>query len=438
MTIFILSLILIILLIWLGMHVAFALALVSFLAVAMLKSDFGIAANLLTIAARDSIATFEFGVVPLFVLMGIAVGTAGMGRDAYVLSNALLGRIRGGVGHSTVAANAIFAAVTGVSIASATVFSRIAVPEMKRAGYSTRLAVGIVAGSSMLGMLIPPSLLLIVMGVLTDLSIGKLFIAGIIPGLLLALCLSGTILIIAWLRPEAAGGGKRALSTGAPNLGPGALLRLATPLVFLIVAVLGGIYGGAFTPTEAGAVGSALALFIAALRGRITLASTWAMIVETGRVTASVCILVVGATMYSRYLALSGASGVITQALDGGSFGLLGTLLIFLVVVLALGAIMESLSILLLTVPVAYPIFVGLGADPYWFCILTIIVVEIGLITPPLGMTAFVIKSSLEDRGITLNDIYLGSLPFIVAMMVCTLLIALFPQIVTIAIYGVN
>jgi C4-dicarboxylate transporter, DctM subunit len=399
-----------------------------------LKGDFGIAANLLSIAARDSIATFEFGVVPLFVLMGIAVSAAGIGRDAYILSNALLGRIRGGIGHATVAANTVFAAVTGVSIASATVFSRIAVPEMLRAGYSPRLAVGIVAGSSMLGMLIPPSLLLIMMGVLTDLSIGRLFIAGVLPGLLMALCFSATIYVIAVLRPQAAG--VKGVAENQLKLRIWDMLRLATPLVGLMLAVLGGIYSGVFTPTEAGAVGAALALIVAAVRGRVTLASIWSMIVETGQVTASICILVIAATMYSRFLALSGASNVITHAMNAGGFGLFGTLTIFVLILLFLGAFMESLSILLLTVPVAYPIFMSLGADPYWFCIIVVIVVEIGLVTPPLGMTAFVIKSSLDEQKISLNDIYMGSLPFIAAMLACTLLIALFPQIVTLPITG--
>lgn len=433
MTIFLVSLLIMVLLIWLGMHIAFAMALVSFFAVAFMK-DFNIASNLLSIAARDSIATFEFGVVPLFVLMGIAVAAAGLGRDAYTLANALFGRILGGIGHSTVAANAVFASVTGLTLASATVFSRIAVPEMLRSGYAPRVAVGIVAGSSMLGMLLPPSLILIITAVLTDLSIGRLFLAGLLPGALMAFCFSGTIYLIARLRPKSVGAD--VALDHRPRLSALELVRTAGPIVGLILAVIGGIYGGVFTPTEAGAVGAALALIVGAVRRKITWASAWKMVVETGQVTAAICILVIGATMYSRFLALSGAADVIAHLIAGGGFGLLGTLLIFVLILLFLGTFMDSLSTLFLTVPIAFPIFLSLGADPYWFCIITVIVVELGLVTPPLGMTAFVIKSSLDDRRISLHDIYMGSLPFMGAMLACTLLLALFPWIVTFAVYA--
>ena len=247
------------LLIYAGMYVAVALCVLSFIGVWLIRGDAGIAVNLLALAANDAISDYVFGVVPLFVLMGLLVAVADIGKDTFEVANQLLRRVRGGLGVATVAANAVFAAITGISIASAAVFTKVAVPEMLRHGFSPSFSVGVVAGSSVLGMLLPPSLLLILFGVLTEQSIGDLFIAGIIPGLLLALAFAVGIIIMATVRPAWVYVNPAIEHTGEekPHMGMLEIAGKMFPIVLLIALVLGGIYGGLFTPVEAGAVGAA-------------------------------------------------------------------------------------------------------------------------------------------------------------------------------------
>jgi C4-dicarboxylate transporter, DctM subunit len=250
-----LSIFVILVLIYTGMHVPIAFCLVSLLGVWAIKGSFEQSSKLLAFAAADSVSSYDFGVIPLFVLMGMLVAIADLGRDAFLAANALLGRLKGGLGVATVGANAVFAAVTGVSIASAAVFTKIAVPEMIRLGYQPRFAVGVVAGSSVLGMLIPPSLLLIIYGLLAEQSIGDLFIAGIVPGLLLATAFAIQIVLTAIFRPDRVYARAGVVETGAALGVVGALRQLA-PLGLLAGTVIGGIYAGWFTATESGAVGA--------------------------------------------------------------------------------------------------------------------------------------------------------------------------------------
>lgn len=252
-------------LIYCGLHVAVALGLASMVGVWLIRGHFEVASNLLAIAAADTIATYDFGVIPLFVLMGVLVSAADLGRDIYVAANQLFARIRGGLGIATVAANAVFAAVTGVSIASATVFTKIAVPEMLRLGYRPRFAVGVVAGSSVLGMLIPPSILLIVYGIVAEQSVGKLFLGGVVPGIVLALMFSAAIVFMAYRMPNFVGTPK--VPDRSEMLSASAIAMMLLPIVLLIVLVIGGIYGGLFTPTEGAAIGAASTL-IAGLADR--------------------------------------------------------------------------------------------------------------------------------------------------------------------------
>ncbi|PIV73765.1 MAG: C4-dicarboxylate ABC transporter permease, partial [Rhodobacteraceae bacterium CG17_big_fil_post_rev_8_21_14_2_50_65_11] len=347
---------LIVLLIYSGMHVAIALSLVSFLSVTVQRGDPELAIRLLTLAAADGVADQTFAVIPLFVLMGMIMSASDVGRDAYDVGDHFLRRLRGGLGLATVGSNAVFAAVTGVSIASAAIFTRVAVPEMLRLGYSPRFAVGTVAGSSVLGMLIPPSILLIIFAILTEQSIGMMFFAGIGPGILLSSVYCLGIISMAYLAPsfvyDRTG---RFAEPGAVDIkvhrGPAEIAAKSLPILFLITIVLGGIYGGVFTPTEAGAVGSLAALILAFARRKLTLARFWDVLKETGHLTASVCFLVIAATMYTRSLGLAGVPVEIGNMMQTATDSFLLVVLIYILVILFLGTIIDSVSIILIMVP---------------------------------------------------------------------------------------
>jgi len=423
------SILAIVFLIYAGMHVAIALGIASFVGVWLIRGHLEVATNLLAIAAGDAIATYDFGVIPLFVLMGALVAAADLGRDAYVAANQLFLRVRGGLGIATVAANAVFAAVTGVSIASATVFTRIAVPEMLRLGYKPRFAVGVVAGSSVLGMLIPPSILLIVYGIVAEQSVGRLFLAGVVPGLILAVMFSLAIVFMAYRMPGFVGEPQR---PSASDLLPWwVVAKLLGPIVALIVLVIGGIYGGLFTPTEAAGVGALGAFVIAILRGRMTVPVFWRLLAETGAVTATICIIFVTASMYSRMLAMSGLPSMVSEWVVGAQLGFHVTIGLYLLLILVLGTFLDSFSIILLTVPVMLPILQSFNADLIWFGVLMIVAVEVGILTPPLGIAVFTVKSTLDDPRITLNDVFIGALPFVLVMLVLLVLMLFFPRIVT-------
>jgi len=417
-------------LIWSGLHVAVALILLSFCGVWLLRGNFDLAANMMVAAFKDSISDYIFGVVPLFVLMGLIVSVAGIGRDTFDVAQQGFRRIRGGLGVATVAANAIFAAITGISIASAAVFTKVAVPEMRRHGYTPHFAVGVVAGSSVLGMLIPPSLLFILYGVLTEQSVGDLFIAGVIPGILLALIYALGIIAMGTFTPRFIGAA--APAEDVPLMGWGEIAGKLLPIVALVALVLGGIYGGIFTPTEAGAAGAAGALVIAVAKRRLAWRDFWQVLVQTGHTTASICFLIMGASLYSRMLAFSGMPGWLgTTVLEAG-FTTEGVVLAMIVVMVILGTILDSSSILLLVLPIAVPILNGLGVDLIWLGVIAILAVEIGLLTPPFGIAVYVIKSTLgPDSDISLGQIFLGAAPFALMMALVLALVFLFPALAT-------
>jgi C4-dicarboxylate transporter DctM subunit len=425
------SLVLMLVLIYAGMHVAITLGLLSFVGVWLIRGDPGVAANLLAQAVSDAIASHIFGVVPLFVLTGFLVAHADVGKDAFEVANQAFRRIRGGLGIATVAANAVFAAITGISIASAAVFSRVAVPQMLRFGYQPRFAVGVVAGSSVLGMLIPPSLLMILYGFLSEQSVGDLFTAGIVPGLMLAAGFSLAILAMARLRPGMVYLGGQAQPVRDDTLmSPGGMLLKLLPAVLLIVAVLGGIYAGIFTATEAGAVGALLALLTAAVRRKLSWRGFWGVLVETGHVTVSVSFLIICANIYTRMLAMSGTPQALVGWMAAAGLGVVAFMLLYLGLILLLGTIIDSSSILLIVLPLMLPIAQQFGLDLIWFGVVTVVAVEVGLLTPPFGLSAYVIKSTLGDSvGISLGDIFRGAAPFTLTMLAVLGLLVTFPQI---------
>ncbi|MCW5737404.1 MAG: TRAP transporter large permease subunit [Enhydrobacter sp.] len=421
------SLALMVVLIIAGLHVAISLLLLSFAGVWLIRDDVGVALALMGQATNDSIASHEFGVVPLFVLMGLLVATADLGKDIFEVAHALLRRVRGGLGVATVAANAIFAAITGISIASAAVFTKVAVPEMLRFGFTPRFATGVVAGSSVLGMLIPPSLLMILYAFLSEQSVGAMFLAGVMPGILLAVAFSLAIVVMAWVFPGYVGGHMTA--GPAPVLSVGAALGKVAPVILLIFVVLGGIYGGIVTATDAGALGALGALLLALAKRRLTPATFWKVLIETGRITVSVLFLIIAANLYSRMLTLSGLPQTIVEWMAGLGFGTAGFLTVFIAIVLFLGCIIDSASIMLIVLPLMLPVAQALGIDLVWFGVITVIAVEIGLLTPPFGISVYVVKSTLNDARITLWDIFAGTQPFTLIMFLALMLIIAFPRI---------
>lgn len=424
-----LSVLAILVLIYAGMYVPVALGLVSFISVWLLRGTLEAPIYLLTLAASNSLEDYIFGVIPLFVLMGLLVSQCELGRDIYEVANSALRRLKGGLGVATVAANAAFAAITGVSIASAAVFTRVSVPEMLRFGYKPRFAVGVVAGSSVLGMLIPPSVMLIIYALITEQSVADLFTAGIVPGILLSLAYAVAIVAMAQFAPGYVGGQDTAAQAAAqPTMSAREITGKSAPIVILVLLVLGGIYGGLFTPTEAGAVGALGALTVALLKRKLNRSALWHVLVETGHIAASILMLIVAATMYSRMLALSGLPNDLGEWIIQAEIGLYGILAIYVLILILMGTILDTTSIILIMVPLFLPIMEPYGVSLVWFGIVTIVGAEIGLLTPPLGIACYVIKATLaDDDRISLFDIFAGAFPFAVIMLLVLILLIAFP-----------
>ena len=423
------SVLVLLVLVYVGMHIAVALMLSSFISIAGIKS-MDIAVRFTGAAATDTLREYTFGVIPLFVLMGMLVSVSGIGRDTFDVFGQLLRRVRAGLGVATVAANAVFAAITGVSIASASVFSKVAVPELIRNGYSQQFSVGVVAGTSVLGMLIPPSLLMIIYGVLSEESVGRMFLAGLLPGLLMALVFAIIIVAMATLRPGLVFSGI-SRHDDVSLLSGKELINKSVPIVVLISLVLGGLYGGFFTPTEAGAVGAMGSLIIAIARRSVNPRKFWDLLVETGHISVSVLVLVIAASLYSRMLALSGLPGAITTMITDMGLGAYGLLLLYIAVVILLGCIIDAVSIMLIMVPIVLPVAKAFGMDPIWFGVITVIAVEIGLLTPPFGLSVFTVKAALSDMNVSVNTIFRGSFPFVIGMLVTLFILVLVPGLAT-------
>ncbi len=432
------SILFVLITVYIGIHVGVALSLISFVCVWIIQEEetvleeVAIAGKMMALAASESLQTYEFGVIPLFVLMGMFVSVSDIGRDTYDVANHLFRKIKGGLGTATVAANAVFAAVTGTSIASASVFTKVAVPEMLRLGYQPRFAVGVVAGSSVLGMLIPPSLLLILFGILAEISIGDLFIAGILPGLVLAVAFAVVISVMAHRWPDYVqpGMAERMAEARHSEMSWVHIVAKLLPIFLLIFLVLGGIYLGWFTATEAGGVGAFAAFCLTLALRKLSLVNLWRVLRETGHVTAAICFLLISAHLYGRMITLTGIPNEMEAFIVGAGLSLGVLIAIYIVVMVVLGTIMSAGEIMLITVPLAVPaLSVFEGVDLVWIGIITVIGVEIGLLTPPLGLACFVIHNNLQDKRITVNDIFWGAAPFALTMLVVLILVAVFPDI---------
>jgi tripartite ATP-independent transporter DctM subunit len=421
---------LLMLLIFLGVHLAVALATVSFIGVFWITASFDVGLSILSNTAYEALRHDVYIIIPLFVLMGDFVSRSGSAGDLYALCNRAFRRLPGCLGIATVAGNAIFAAITGVSIAAAAAFSRIAYPEMVALGYDKRFSLGTVAGSACLGMLIPPSILMIVWAVLTEQSIGALFIAGLIPGLILAVTFSAYCVIYAIRNPNCA---PRSIAPSAASVDPVERRRQLVgglSILGLIGIVIGGIWGGFLTPTEAAGFGT-MGAFLLGLSKGMSRSEVLEAIYSAGRTTAPIMILLIAASMYSRVLAISGATDVITDMLLSVSEEPAVVLGIIFAVWVVLGMFIDSTSIILLTVPIFAPIADTLGVDPLAFAIFGILVIEAGLLTPPFGILVFTVKAAVPDDGVTLNDIFIGTIPFWILILFVAIMVLAVPGLST-------
>jgi tripartite ATP-independent transporter DctM subunit len=418
-------------LVMLGAPIGVTLILLALCGTWALRGDLEIAIRLVGSGALTSIAEYVFSVIPLFVLMGTLVSLSGVGRDTFSVAQWLLQRVQGGLGVATVAANALFAAVTGVSVASASLFSQVAVPPMIRFGYSMRFAVGVVAGSSILGMLIPPSILMIVYGVLAEVSIGRMFLAGVIPGVVMSIAFIIIIVTLARFKPEFVYETATQSAVEQPSETARSVVTKLLPITILIVLVLGGIYGGVFTPTEAGAAGALGALAIAGWRRSLDRKSLWGVLVESGHVSVGILFLLMAASLYSRMLTMAGVPGMMAAWISELGAGPYGFFLAYVICLLILGMFLDSVSILLIVTPIAVPIAKSFGIDLVHFGIVSIVAVEIGLLTPPFGLSVFAVQSAIGVDRIRLETIFAGSLPFVATMFTVLWLLIFFPSLST-------
>ena len=367
-----------------------------------------------------TVTDWNFAVVPLFLLMGSFATTSGMSRELFRAANGFLGHLRGGLGIATIAACGGFAAICGSSVATAATFSRVAYPEMRRYGYPQSFATGVIAAGGTLGIMIPPSTVFAVYGLITQQDIGKLFVAGIIPGIIAVLMYMGTITIIGYARPGYLPAGPRA-SWQEKLEG----MRNVWATLLLFAFVIGGIYGGLFTATEAAGIGAAGAFLIGIARRRLSGPDILRSLLEATRTTAAVFTVLIGAILFGYFLTITQTPQKVTEFLTGLGIGRYGVLALIMIMYLVLGCLMDALAMIILTVPIIFPVVVALGFDPIWFGVIIVMTVELGLIHPPVGMNIFVIKSVVDD--VKISTIFYGVLPFIITDIFRLILLIAFP-----------
>ncbi len=406
----------------LGMPIAFLLMLVGFLGICQLAS-LGAALPVVAQTLYGVASHYPFTIIPLFIVMGSLAGTAGMTRELYASFDAWFRRLPGGLGVATIAACAGFAAVCGSSVAAAAAMGKVALPEMRRFGYAPRLATGIVAAGGTLSFLIPPSLGFVVYGMLTEQSIGRLFIAGVLPGLLLAVVYAGVVIFWVLIRPELAPAPVERVPMGKKVAALKGIWE--TGLVFILV--VGGIYLGVINPTEAGAVG-AFALFLIVLaKRRLDCKAAAAALREAAQVTVMVLFLVAGATVFSTFLALSTIPAAVSHWIAGLEVSRYAVLGIIVLIYILLGCFLDSVSMMVLTLPVVYPVVVSLGFHPIWFGVTAVLMMEAGLITPPMGLNVYTLAGIATETAPA--EIFRGALPFLIAIVLTALLLTVFPGI---------
>lgn len=392
-------------LILLRLPIAFAMALVGFvgcLTIIGLDPTFSIFGQVVI----DTSFSYEFSILPLFILMGNLISRSRISDELYDACYAFLGHFRGGLAMATIMACAGFSAVSGSSLATVATISKVAVDPMRKRGYSDRLIAGSVTAGSTVGILIPPSVILVVYGIMTETNIGDLFIAGVIPGLLAVLLYLTVVIVTVWLNPRLGPAGSRTEWR--------ARLRLFSKVwtvAALFLIIIGGIYGGVFTATEAAGIGATVAFFIAWLRGRLSVAVLKQVFHETIMNTAMIFAVLIGALIFADFVNLSGLPGELTAWVQATGMGPYAVLLVIFFIYLVLGCALDSMAMVLLTVPIFFPMVMAYGFDPIWFGVIVVVVTEISLLTPPVGMNVFVFRSAVKD--IPTGTIFAGVTPFL-------------------------
>jgi C4-dicarboxylate transporter DctM subunit len=382
--------------------------------------DGGAALKIVGHTTARTVTDYNFAVIPLFLLMGAFATTSGMSRELFRAANSFVGHLRGGLGIATIAACGGFAAICGSSVATAATFSRVAYPEMRRYGYPQSFATGVIAAGGTLGIMIPPSTVFAVYGLITEQDVGKLFIAGVIPGILAISMYMMTISLIGALRPGHLPAGPR--SSLKERL---AAMRDVWATLLLFAFVIGGLYGGLFTATEAAGCGAGGAFLIGLARGRLSARDILRSLLETTRTTAAVFTVLIGALLFGYFLTVTQTPQALTEFLTGLGVGRYGVLTLIMLMYLVLGCLMDALAMIILTVPIVFPVIKELGFDPIWFGVIIVMTVELGLIHPPVGMNIFVIKSVIED--VKISTIFYGVLPFIVTDLIRLVILIAFP-----------
>ncbi len=410
-------------LIFARMPIGFAMGIVGFLGFAYLNDFNWISA--LSMSARrviDTSQNYGLSVVPLFILMGNFVSQSGLSKELYKASYAFLGHLRGGLSLATVVACGAFSAICGSSLATAATMAKVSMPPMRKYGYSDALATASIAAGGTLGILIPPSVILVIYGIMTQQSIRELFAAGFFPGLLgIVLYMSA----VSWTVGRTPSAGPRGERTSKPERIKA--LKGVWSILTLFLIVMGGIYGGVFTPTEAAGIGAMGAFIIALIRRSLTVKLTFRVLSETAQTTSSLFVVVIGALVFSNFINRAGLPDDLLGFITGNNLSPLTIIFIILGIYLVLGSVFESLSMLLLTVPIFYPVVESLGFDLIWFGIVVVVVTEISLITPPVGLNVFVLSGVLKD--VNTGTIFRGVTPFWIADIVRLLLITLIPAI---------
>ena len=406
----------------------------------LLRVPVGMAMGLVGVCGFGSIAGFEpalkligqtsmrtvtdstFGVIPMFLLMGAFVSNSGMSRELFRAANTFVGHLRGGLGFATIIACAAFAAISGSSIATAATFSTVAYPEMRRYDYPPALSAGTIAAGGTLGAMFPPSTVLVVYGIITEQDIGKLFLAGIVPGLIAVLMYVVTLAIIGLIRPALLPRGPGSTWSNRAR----ALVGVWASLL-LFVFVIGGLYGGLFTPTEAGGMGAGGAFLIGVVRRRLSRDAILKSLLQATRTAAAVFTVLIGALIFGYFLTITGTPQKLTEFVTGLGLGRYEVLILILIMYLALGCLMDAMAMIILTVPIIFPVITTLGFDPIWFGVIIVMTVELGLIHPPVGMNVFVIKSVIPE--VSFSQIFRGVVPFILTDLLRLAILITFPAL---------